>query len=169
MSSRLSMLAMAGAASLTAFGAAAQTQSNFPPDQAQPIPSQPNLTQTCAFRDGPRAGQTINYEGAVPGAVSVPVGNRCADMQGSSGVAIPQGATGRRFGQSRFYMSPGAPSAWSSPGAVRPGFSQTCRFTSGPRAGITLDYSHTLGAEPVVIGGPCSDGPNSGVAVASLS
>ena len=185
MSRRLSTLAMVGAACLTAFAAAAQAQQDqaqqdqAQPDQAQPSQAQPsqaqpdlnqpnlnqpNLTQTCAFRDGPRAGQTIDYAGA-PGAVSVPVGNRCADMQGSSGEAVAEG-TARQQGQGRLYMSPGAPNAWGPSGNLRSGFTQTCRFNGGPRAGTSLDYSHTLGAQPIAIGAACSDGPNTGIAVA---
>jgi hypothetical protein len=127
--------------------------------QAQPS----NLTQTCAFKDGPKAGQTIDYSGA-PGASAVPVGNKCADMQGSSGWAVAQ-QPGREQG-GRFYTSPGAPNAWSSSGALQPGYSLYCRFDSGPAAGHTADYSSTLGAQPAAIGSACSDGPNHGVAVA---
>jgi hypothetical protein len=156
MFSKLSTLALAGAASVTAFAAGAQ---------AQPGPGlTPGLTQTCAFRDGPRAGQTINFAGA-PGAVSVPIGARCADMQGSSGLAIAP-ATAREQVPGRYYLSPGAPNAWESTGGLRQGFTLTCRFDSGPRAGTTLNYANTLGAEPVAIGSPCSEGPSRGVAVA---
>lgn len=153
MISRLSMLAVAGVAATSAFGAVAQAQ--------------PTLSHTCEFKAGPRQGQIIDYS-TTPGAVGVPVGNRCADMQGSSGVAITQWSR-RAESQGRFYSSPGAPLAWSSTGNLRPGFSQTCRFTSGPRSGTTLDYSHTLGAQPVAIGSPCADGASSGVAVAQGS
>jgi hypothetical protein len=151
MFSKLTALALTGAASLTAFGASAQAQ-------------QPNLTQTCAYRDGPLAGQTIDYSGA-PGSSAVRVGNRCADMQGSSGWAIAQ-RPGRAQG-GRFYMSPGAPNAWGSSGALKPGYSLYCRFNNGPAKGHTADYSRTLGAQPAAIGSACSDGPNKGVAVAS--
>jgi hypothetical protein len=152
---KLSTLAMAGAASLTAFGVSAQ---------AQPGMAQQGMTQTCAFNEGPRAGQTINYAGS-PGAVSARVGSLCADMQGSRGQAVAAGI-GRQQGQGRFYTSPGAPNAWSSSGALRRGFTQTCSFTSGPRAGTRTDFSRVLGAQPVAIGSACSDGRNNGVAVA---
>jgi hypothetical protein len=164
---KLSTLAMAGAASLTAFGASAQTlqrqyQPGVTPPGAQPGPS--GMTQTCAYNTGPRAGQTVNYAGT-PGAASVLVGSRCADMQGSSGQAItPEIGRG---GQGRFYASPGAPNAWSSSGGLRRGFTRTCSFTSGPRAGTTVDYSYTLGAQPVSIGSACSDGASRGSAVAA--
>ena len=150
MFSKLTALALSGAASLTAFGASAQAQ-------------QSNLTQTCAYKDGPLAGQTIDYSGA-PGASAVQVGNRCADMHGSSGWAVAQ-QPGREQG-GRFYMSPGAPNAWGSSGDLKPGYSLFCRFDSGPAKGHTSDYSSTLGAQPVAIGSACSDGPNKGVAVA---
>lgn len=121
-----------------------------------------NLTQTCAYTLGPLAGQTIDYSGA-PGASAVQVGNRCADMHGSSGRAVaPQ--PGRAQG-GRFYTSPGAPNAWGPSGASS-GYSLFCRFTSGPAAGHTADYSSTLGAQPAAIGSPCADGPNRGIAVA---
>jgi hypothetical protein len=126
----------------------------------------PDLTQTCAYNEGPLAGQTIDYSTA-PGAPAVKVGVKCADMQGSSGWAVPQQAgqqPGREQG-GRFYTSPGAPSAWGSSGGLRSGYSLFCRFNSGPAAGHSADYSSTLGAQPVAIGSACSDGPNSGVAV----
>lgn len=167
MFSKLSMLAMAGAATVTALAAAAaQAQPDLP--QLPSAPSVPGLsqnnTQTCAFREGPRAGQTVDYAGS-PGAASVPIGSRCADMQGSSGEAVKQ-YTARQQSQGRYYSSPGAPNAWSSSGALKPGFTRTCRFGSGPLAGTTKDYSHTLGAQPVAIGAACSDGTSRGVAVA---
>jgi hypothetical protein len=129
-----------------------------------------NLTQTCAYNDGPLAGQTIDYTGA-PGSSAVSVGVRCADMNGSSGVAVAQKPTQQptqpKRGQGgRYYTSPGAPNAWSSSGALNPGFSLFCQFNSGPAAGHTADYSSTLGAQPVAIGAACSDGPNRGIAVA---
>lgn len=171
MFSKLSTLAIAAAASAAAFGVAhAQGQSNqAQPNQARPNQGManqggPNLTQVCAFKSGPRAGQTVDFTGT-PGSAAVPVGNRCADMQGSSGVTIAQNSA-RQQGPGRFYTSPGAPNAWSG-GALRRGFSLTCRFSSGPRAGTTLNYAHTLGAQPVAVGSPCSDGSSRGVAVAS--
>lgn len=43
-----------------------------------------------------------------------------------------------------------------------PGYSTTCRFTFGPRAGETQYYSpNTPGLTPAVIGGPCTDGARS--------
>lgn len=148
MISRLSMLAVAGAVSVTAIAAAAQ---------AQPV-----LTQTCEFKHGPRAGQTIDFStvGAAR-VISVPLGNRCADMQGSNGVAVAQRGN-RAQGPGRFYGLPAVPTT----GAIPPGSSLTCRFTSGPRAGSVLNYDNTLGAQPVPIGSSCADGPNSGIVVA---
>ena len=146
MFSRLSMLAVAGAATLTTFAAAAH---------AQPV-----LTQTCHFKHGPRAGQTVDFSTAGGRVISVPLGNRCADMQGSNGVTVAQ-SPGRGQGQGGFYGAPAIPTT----GALAPGLSLTCRFTSGPRAGSILNYENTLGAQPVAIGAPCADGPNSGIAV----
>jgi hypothetical protein len=95
MFTKLLPLAIVAGASLTGFGASAQD---------------PNLSQTCRYKDGARAGQVVDYSSA-PGAPSVQVGSRCADMQGSSGSAIAQGAEPQRPG--RFFTSPGAPRAWS--------------------------------------------------------
>jgi hypothetical protein len=160
MFSKLSTLALAGAASLTAFGASAQSQQGQV--QAPQGQYQAGLTQTCAYHDGARAGQTVNYGGTL-GAVSVPIGSRCADMQGSSGQAVAP-EVGRQQG-GRYYSSPGAPNAWESSGALKRGYSQRCRFNSGPRAGTTANFSNTLGAQPVAIGSACSDGPSKGIAV----
>jgi hypothetical protein len=152
MFSKLSMLAMAGAASVTAFATGVQAQ--------------PTLTQSCAFKAGPLGGKTIDYS-SVPGAVAVPVGNRCADMQGSSGVAVAEGNAwqipGRFYSSPGYYSSPGAPMA--PPSNLSAGFGQRCRFTSGPASGTTMDYSHTLGALPQAIGARCADGASSGVVV----
>ena len=119
MISRLAMLVVTGAASVAAIGGAAQAQ--------------PALSQTCAFKAGPLDGQTIDFTG-VPGVVAVPIGDRCADMQGSSGVAVPQGSSGavpfgslgrsgavpqapaREPSQGRYYTSPGYSGGDTSPG-----------------------------------------------------
>lgn len=149
MFSRLARLVVAGAALVTAIGAAHRPQ--------------PALTQTCAFKAGPLKGQTIDYTD-VPGVVSAPIGNRCADMQGSNGVAVPQG-TARAASHGRYYSSPDAPIAWDRSGKLRPGFGQVCQFNDGPQAGTSFDYSHTLAAVPLAIGAPCADGPSRGVIV----
>jgi hypothetical protein len=163
MTSRLAMLAIAGAASVAAIGGAAHAQ--------------PALTQTCAFKAGPLDGQTIDFTG-VPGVSAVPVGDRCADMQGSSGVAVPQGTAREQGG--RYYISPGAPAysggpayspnlgyytGPSAPLALGSASGQRCAFTRGPAAGFTMDYSHTLGAAPLAIGARCADGASSGFIV----
>jgi hypothetical protein len=115
MISRLAMLAVAGAASMAAIGGAAQAQ--------------PALTQVCAFKAGPLDGQTIDFTG-VPGVVAVPVGDRCADMQGSSGVAVLPGTQenqgnqenqenpgiSRAPGQGRYYSTPGYSGGYTTPG-----------------------------------------------------
>jgi hypothetical protein len=151
MYSKVLPLALAGAASLTAFVAGAQSQM-----------SSQTLTQTCAFRDGARAGQVIDFS-SEPNSTPVSVGSRCADMQGSSGEAVAAGTRSTRPG--RMYMSPGAPRAWDQSGTLRQGYTLTCRFDSGPRAGTSRDFTGTLGAEPVAIGSACSDGSSRGVGV----
>ena len=157
-------LAMAGAASLMGLAASAQPQIQTPLGPT-PAPLSPNAsTQTCKFDSGPRAGQTVNYARA-PGAASVPIGSRCADMQGSSGSAVAQD-TARAQSQGRYYFGGGAPNAWGSSGKLKQGYTQTCSFKSGPATGTSKDFSGTLGALPVSIGAPCSDGANSGVGVA---
>lgn len=40
--------------------------------------------------------------------------------------------------------------------------SLTCQFTSGPRAGSTIDFTGVQGANPGPIGSPCQDGLGSG-------
>lgn len=175
MFTRFSMLAVAGVASVAALGVAAQAQPDLPqpgvtePGVSGPGPGAQGLSQTCGFNNGPRAGQVIDY----PGSAAVPVGSRCADMQGSSGQAVaqaprvPEQSNGRYYGYRGFYRSPGAPIARDQSGNVSAGFSLTCRLNSGPRAGSTVDFSNTLGAQPVAIGAPCADDSGWGVAVAS--
>ncbi len=42
-----------------------------------------------------------------------------------------------------------------------PGYSLTCQFTSGPRAGQIQSFCGYSGARPSPIGGPCTDGSSS--------
>jgi hypothetical protein len=171
MFNRFSMLAVAGAASVAALAVSAQAQPDLPqPGVAEPGVAGPQgLSQTCGFNSGPRAGQVIDYPGSAP----VPLGSHCADMQGSSGQAvaqaprIPEQNNGRYYSYRGFYRSPGAPIARDQSGNVSAGFSLTCRLNSGRRAGSTVDFSNTLGAQPVAIGAPCADDSGWGVAVAS--
>ncbi len=149
MFSRILALAIAAAVSFTAFAAAGQNL---------------NLTQTCAYQDGPRAGQTVDYAGA-PGAATAQVGDRCADMHDSRGVAIAP--LSGRAQTNRFYASPGAPSDWKADGQLKPGLTLTCFYTKGPLAGNAADFSGVLGAQPVPIGWPCADGASEGFGAAS--
>ena len=95
MLSKLSTLAMAGAASLTAFGASAQAQQDqSQPGMAQPGMAQPGMaqqgpTQTCAFNQGPRAGTTVDFSKTL-GAQPVMIGAACMDA-GSKGFAVAPG------------------------------------------------------------------------------
>jgi hypothetical protein len=158
-------LAIAGAASLTAFGASAQIPSPIEKHMPDvPGTSRGGQTQTCAFDSGPRAGQTVNFAGSA-GAPTVAVGSRCADMQGSNGSAVAED-TARAQSQGRYYRGGGAPNAWSGPGQLRRGYTQSCSFTSGPGTGTSKDFTGVLGAQPVRVGSPCSDGASTGVAIA---
>jgi hypothetical protein len=48
-----------------------------------------------------------------------------------------------------------------------PGMSLTCKYTTGPKAGQTQNFSGVQGAIPAPVGGPCGDGQGSiGTAVA---
>lgn len=154
MSRRLLVLAIAAAAPLAAVGVQAHAQSSS------------NLTRTCHFTRGPRAGVTVDFSDS-HGAPQVPVGAHCGDMTGSNGVAVGGlRETGRLPGPGRYYRSPEAPLGLSDSGEPEPGFTLWCRFTSGPRAGAVGDFSHTLGATPIRIGTRCSDGASRGVGVA---
>lgn len=129
----------------------------------------PGFTLTCRFITGPRGGQTVDFSGTT-GATPTRIGSGCADMVGSSGVAVAplppqpvtppvQQAPGRYY-----YQQP--PQAYQQ--QAQPTLTYTCRFTSGPRAGSSFDYSGTLGAAPMAVGSPCSDGlASQGVAVAN--
>ncbi len=106
----------------------------------------PQLSTTCKFTQGPRAGQTQVYAGAKP----LPVGGACKDGQGSTGVVV-------------------ADANGSSKGSVPAGrqVSTTCKFTKGPRAGQTQSYP---GAKPIPVGAPCRDAQGStGAAVADAN
>jgi hypothetical protein len=153
MSSRPLILAVAAAAPLLALGVQAQ---------AQPYPG---LSRTCHFLRGPRAGTTVEFSRS-PGTPEVPIGSHCGDMSGSNGVAVANPSrTGRTPGPGRFYRSPGAPLGMWGSGQVQRGFTLSCRFTSGPRAGSVGDFSRTLGATPIRLGSRCSDGASRGFGV----
>src|SRR5271169_2777263 len=89
-----------------------------------------NMSQTCQFTQGPKAGQTINFAGQ-PGVTPAPVGGPCTDGMGSYGVAVADAS-----GSSGNYPSPaGGQSSGSS------GMSTTCHFDQGPKAGQTIDFA----------------------------
>lgn len=76
----------------------------------------------------------------------------------------------REGNMSRFWLLVGTVIAVTPCTAVAQstsGTTLTCRFTSGPLAGTTKDFTGVPGAVPAAIGSPCTDGgPNSGIAVA---
>jgi hypothetical protein len=94
---------------------------------------------TCQFNSGARAGSTFNFEG-VPGALPGPVGTPCRDGQGSSGVLV-------------------TPQPLSTQASALPetGWSATCRFTAGARAGQIVNFGSTPGVRWGVIGRACQD------------
>jgi hypothetical protein len=131
----------------------------------QPSGQQASTTSTCQFNSGSRNGSTVDFS-ATPGVAPVPIGSRCGDMTGSTGVAVHQG-TNRMPGQGRFYRTPSAPVGLDPSGQPMAGYTFTCRFTSGPNAGSSHDFSGQLGATPIRIGSACSDGQNKGVSIAA--
>jgi hypothetical protein len=117
------------------------------------------MTLTCRFTSGPRAGQTQDYSG-VSGVAPVRIGSPCTDGTASNGVAISPDDRGEVGGSGRRGTGVDGNSLAS-------GMTLTCRFTSGPRAGQTQDYSGIAGVAPVPVGSPCTDGVSSnGVAIA---
>jgi hypothetical protein len=95
------------------------------------------LSSTCKFNQGPRAGQTQSYKDQVQ---PIPVGSPCQDGQGSTGVAISDnGGGGGGGGGSKL--------------------SSTCEFNQGPRAGETQSYKGQV--QPIPVGSPCHDGQGS--------
>jgi hypothetical protein len=174
MSSKVLPLAIASGASLAALGGVAAAFQDRTLQTGAGL--QAGYTKICAYRNGPRAGQTVDY-GGTAGAVPVQIGKRCSDLQGSSGVAVaatttaqPAAPDQRQQGQGRFYRGPDTPSGWNAASnALQYGFTLSCRFINGPRAGTSADFSRTLGAQPVAVGNPCSDAGSSGVGVAPSS
>lgn len=169
-------LAITAAPLLLAMGIGAhaqQPQGQQQPSEQQPPGPQPSdqqaagqqqTTSTCRFTSGSRAGSTVDFS-ATPGVAAVPVGSSCGDMTGSNGVAVTA-RTGRAPGMGRFYRTPEAPVGLNPSGQPARGYTLTCRFTSGPNAGSTHDFSGSLGATPIRIGSRCSDGSNKGVGIA---
>lgn len=107
-------------------------------------PGNGQLSSTCRFSQGPRAGQIQDYRGQVQ---PIPVGSPCTDGQGSYGMAIPDASGGG-----------------SAPGSNSGQLSSTCRFSQGPRAGQIQSYRGQV--QPIPVGSPCTDGQGSnGVAI----
>jgi hypothetical protein len=107
------------------------------------------MSTLCKFTSGPRAGQVHDYAPMAP----IPVGSPCQDGVQSTGVVIAHDAD-----------SGGSNSGHSH--ASSNGMTLTCKFTQGPLAGQTRDYSGVPGARPAPIGSPCTDGRTSnGIAV----
>ncbi len=113
-----------------------------------PSPGGPpqGMGNACKFNSGPRAGQTQDYSQLQP----LPLGSPCQDGQSplSTGVVVALG------------------SPTPSTGGPPQGMGNACKFTAGPRAGQTQDYSR-LGFLP--LGSPCTDGQfpaSTGVVVA---
>ncbi len=72
------------------------------------------LTHTCKFDKGPRAGLTLAY----PTVQSIPVGAACQDGVASTGVAVPDNPN--------------------------PQLTHTCKFDQGPRTGQTQVYPQSM-------------------------
>lgn len=107
--------------------------------------AQPQLSLTCQFNSGPRAGQVQSHADA-SSTGAMPIGAPCTDGQGSIGVAIPDPSVPPRV--------PVAPP--SNPAA--PPTSFTCRFNNGPRAGQVQSYAGVTGMQPMPAGARCTDG-----------
>src|SRR5437764_732215 len=71
------------------------------------------MGNACKFTAGPRSGQTQDYSQFPP----LPLGSPCQDGAGSTGVVVK-------------LVSPNPQSMGNA-----------CKFTAGPRAGQTQDYS----------------------------
>jgi hypothetical protein len=130
--------------------------------QGQPLP--PGMTMTCTFSSGPNQGKTINFAG-VPGARAGFIGAPCSDGQGSQGVGVAPQASSVAPATSPTTTPTTTSSATNTP--LSPGTTLTCRFSSGPNQGKTINFAGVPGATPGFIGAPCGDGQGSqGVGVA---
>jgi hypothetical protein len=141
----------------------AQPGQRMQPGQEAPGAQASGTTSTCRFTSGSRKGSIVDFSGT-PGVAAVPVGSRCQDMTGSTGVAV-SAESGRTPGAGRFYRTPEAPVGLDRSGQPTQGYTLSCRFSSGPNAGNTRDFSGVLGATPIRIGSACSDGGNKGVGI----
>lgn len=159
-------------------GRAYQDNPNYypQPQPSQPLPQRsaptrlyqqgPDLsasgpTLICKLTSGPGAGTSFDFRGTAD--TPARAGADCSDMAGSRGVAVAPpvaGQPGQRGTYGRHYQT------WRD----QAGFTFTCRFTHGPRAGSSEDFANKPGSSSVRIGGGCSDGAGStGVGVAPSS
>lgn len=184
-------LAAASAAPLLMLGATALAQpQDVPPggapyaapnpDEEQDRDQAAGMTLTCHLDRGPRAGASFEFTGTVDHPAQV--GAACSDMSGSTGVAIAPEIAGQpgqnawRRSQGRYYYQgpgytygPGPNYEGTSPNSQGPTTNRstwTCRFTSGPRSGSSVDFARVPGSNAMPVGSGCSDGSGStGVAV----
>ncbi|HJP69478.1 MAG TPA: hypothetical protein VJ846_11295 [Sphingomicrobium sp.] len=130
--------------------AAAMVPTN-PADAAQDI-GQSQISYTCSFDNGPRAGQSLTYTGI--SGPPIEIGVPCSDGQGSTGSVVP----GRAGQPGVPVLPPSAP--------TRRDMTFICRFDDGPRAGQTQSYAGVTGIQSFPVGAPCTDGQGStGVAM----
>jgi len=108
---------------------------------------------TCQFNSGARAGSTVDYAG-VPGALPGQVGAPCDDGQGSSGLLLAPTTT----------VAPPSNAA-----VVETGWSATCRFTAGAKAGQIINADGAPDVRWGPIGRACGDGQGSTGEVVSAS
>ncbi len=117
------------------------------------------LSTTCQFTKGPKAGQTQHQPPGTPGVTPTPIGQGCTDGHKSYGVAIADAPT----------KSSGSHIIEGGSGTIEPndGYSSTCQFDSGPRAGQVQHWERsTPGLALVAIGQGCTDGQDShGIAI----
>ena len=138
------------------------------------------VSSTCRFDEGPRAGQVQSYKGLVQ---PIRVGSPCTDGRESFGTAIPDSGSEQLSSTCRFNEGPRAGQVQSYKGLVQPipvgspctdgresfgtaipdsgseQLSNTCRFNEGPRAGQVQSYKGI--AAPIPVGSPCTDGQQS--------
>ncbi|HXQ39848.1 MAG TPA: hypothetical protein VN821_01180 [Candidatus Udaeobacter sp.] len=107
---------------------------------------------TCQFSSGPRAGSTIDYAG-VQGALPGQVGTPCQDGQGSSGLLV----------------APRAAAPPSDTAVAEMGWSATCRFTAGAKAGQIVNFDGDPNTRWGRIGRACDDGMGSTGDIVSAS
>lgn len=126
------------------------------PAEAQPV-AQSQLSFTCHFDAGPRAGQAQTYTGV--SGPAVPIGVPCADGSGSTGVVVSDPTVTL---PPAVQPPPVAlPPAVQPPPQAGPATSFTCQFNNGPRAGEIQSYVGVTGMRPIPVGAECTDGQGS--------